>query len=70
MFIQFGNKRINMSLVKEYKAYDKSVEAGYHYQIELTLLPGDKDYLHFFDRKDERDQYLKFLDENLLVSDS
>jgi hypothetical protein len=70
MFIKFGNKRINMSLVKEYKVYDKSLEVGYQYQIELTFLSGDKDYLHFFERKEGRDKYIKFLDENLLVSGS
>ena len=66
MFIQFGNKRINMSLVKGYKPIDSDNS----YKIELTMLNGDKDYLPFFDRKEERDQYIKFLDENLLVSDS
>jgi len=66
VFIQLGNRRINISLVKEYKAKDKSTITGKYYQIELTFLDGSKDEIHFFDKKEERNEFIEKLDKNLL----
>jgi hypothetical protein len=66
MFIQFGDRRINLSLVKEYKPASKSSLDKSYYLIKFTFLDGSHDEIHFFERKDERDEYLKKLDENLL----
>lgn len=66
MFIQFGAKRINMSLVKNYK----SIDSDESHKIELTFLNDKKEFLHFFSKKEDRDKYLKYLDENLLLPDS
>lgn len=66
MFIQFGNRRINISLVKWYKPKDKSTITGTYYQIEFTLLNGEKDELHFFQDKEDRDKFIEKLDRNLL----
>lgn len=68
MFIIFGDRRINISLVKEYKPVEKSptlLDKTY-YLIKFIFLDGSFDEIHFFERKDERDEYLKKLDQNLL----
>ena len=66
MFIQFGDRRINISLVKEYKPTKKTSMGKDYYKIQLKFLDGSSDELHFFEREDERDQYLQKLDQNLL----
>ena len=70
MFIAYGDKRINMAVVKNYKPYNKSTIEGTYYQIELTLLTGEKDYLHFFKKQEDRDNFLDYLDQNLLKPSS
>ncbi len=70
MFIEYGNKRINMGIVKDYKPYDKSTIIGKYYQIKFTLITGEEDYFHFFDREEDRDNFLNYLDENLLKPSS
>ena len=67
MFILFGNRRINLSSVKSYKPTEKSTLDKTYYKIEFTFLDNMKDELHFFDKKDERDEYLKKLDENVRI---
>ena len=66
MFIQFGDRRINLSIVKEYKPISKSSMGKEYYLIQFRYLDNSTDEIHFFERKDERDEYLKNLDENLL----
>lgn len=69
MFVIFGKKRINMSLVKEYKPIEKispTSKTPYHF-IELIFLDGVKEELHFFDKEKDRDEYLNHLDQNLLA---
>ena len=58
-----------MSLVKGYKPIDKDTISGKYYKIELTYLDGSKEEIHFIKEKDERDEYLKFLDKNSLLTD-
>ena len=72
MFITFGDRRINMSLVKEYKPLQKSSTLGEktYYLIQFKFLDGSTDEIHFFERKDERDEYLNKLDKNLLLDPS
>jgi len=68
MFILFGNRRINLSLVKEYKPTEKiSFQNKKSYMIEFTYLDGKKDEIHFFEKEEERNIYLKKLDENVRV---
>lgn len=67
MFILYGDRRINFSLVKEYKGTQKTSMGKTYYKIQLTFLNGEKDEFHFFDKKDERDQYLKKLDEDVRI---
>jgi len=62
MFIQFGIRRINLSLVKEYRPK----ENNHSHFIEFTYLDGSKDQIHFFEKKDEMEKYLEKLDKNLL----
>ena len=68
MFITFGDRRINLSLVKEYKPISKSQTLGdkKYYLIQLKFIDGSTEEIHFFERKDERDEYLNNLDKNLL----
>jgi len=65
MFISFGDRRINLSLVRQYKPINKSTLDKTYYQIEFLFLDGSKDNLHFFERKEEREEFLKKLDENV-----
>lgn len=62
----YGQKRINMSLVRDYKPFDKDTHTGIQFQIKFTLVTGEEEILHFFDREKDRNNYLKYLDENLL----
>jgi len=68
MFVRFGERRINMSLVKQYKPMEKSsyVISDKNYFIEFTFLDGSQEELYFFNREEERNEYLSHLDQNLL----
>ena len=66
MFISFGDRRINLSLVKEYKPASKSTLGKESYLIRLKFLDDSIDDLHFFERKNDRDEYINKLDQNLL----
>lgn len=65
MFISFGDRRINLSLVKQYKPVNKSTLDNTYYHIEFLFLDGSKEEIHFFSRKEERDEFLKKLDDNV-----
>jgi hypothetical protein len=66
MFINFGERRINLSQVRQYKPTEKSVSSRTSYMIELLYPDGLKEELHFFDSQDKRNEYLEYLDQNLL----
>jgi len=67
MFILYGNRRINFSLVKEYKPTKKTKIEKTYYCIDFTFLDGKVDQFHFFDKEDERDEFLKKLDKNVRI---
>ena len=66
MFLKYGSRRINMSLVKEYKPTEKTSFDKKYYKIEFTFLDGSKDEFHFFENEKERNDWLKQLDSMIL----
>lgn len=67
MFILYADRRINISLVKQYKpieTYSNDLNKSF-YKIELMFLNGDKEELYFFDREEERNKFLEKLDKNV-----
>jgi hypothetical protein len=67
MFIQIGPKRINLSLVKEYREETKeSFNRDPYYSVIFTFLDNTREEVHFFKDKDKKDEYIKLLDKNLL----
>jgi hypothetical protein len=64
MFIHFGNRRINLSLVRQYTPVETRSTGKTYYNIELLFLNGDKELLHFFDKEQERNEFLEKLDQN------
>jgi len=66
MFIKLGDKRINISLIKEYKPINKTTISGEYFSIGLIFLNDTKEEIHFFSRKDDRDDFLDKLDKNLI----
>jgi hypothetical protein len=64
MFIHFGNRRINLSLVRQYTPAETRSTDKTYYNIELLFLNGDKELLHFFDKEQERNEFLEKLDQN------
>lgn len=66
MFIKFSDRRINLSLVKDYRPSYKESSGKNYYSITFKFLDDSTENLNFFDRKDERDSYLEKLDKNLL----
>lgn len=67
MFILFGNRRINLSSAKSYKPTETNTQGKTYYKIEFVFLDNEKDELHFFEREDDRDKFLKKLDENVRI---
>jgi hypothetical protein len=66
MFIQKGNKRINLNSIKEYKPTEKTTISGNKtYYIEIIYLDGTQDNYFFLD-PEARDELLKKLDNFLL----
>lgn len=61
MFVFYGDRRINLSLVRQYKPLKNEND----FQIELLFLDGTKEELHFFDKEKERDDFLKKLDQHV-----
>jgi hypothetical protein len=70
MFITFGNRRINISLVKEYHPITKSSIGKEYYLIQFKFLDGSTEEIHFFEKEEERNEYLKYLDKNFLTTKS
>lgn len=70
MFIAFGNRRINISLVKDYQPITKSSIGKEYYLIQFKFLDGSTDEIHFFEKEGERNEYLKYLDKNFLTPKS
>jgi hypothetical protein len=68
MFITFGDRRINISWVKEYRPLTKEYSVGNKksYLIQFKFLDDTVEEIYFFERKEDRDEYLQKLDENLL----
>ena len=58
MFISYGDRRINIHLIKEYKPDIQ----GNNNIIELIFLDNSKEKLNFFKNKEERDQFIEKLD--------
>jgi hypothetical protein len=68
MFIQIGPKRINLSLVKEYREENKnSYSKDPYYMIVFIFLDGTREEVHFFKDADKKDEYMNLLDKNLLT---
>jgi len=64
IFLQYGQRRINTSMIKEYKpVLDDKTD---NHDIVLVFIDGTVEVLHFFDKKDKRDTFLGLLDQNLL----
>jgi len=64
IFLQYGQRRINTSIIKEYKpVLDDKTD---NHDIVLVFIDGTVEVLHFFDKKDKRDTFLGLLDQNLL----
>jgi len=64
MFFQYGEERINIDLIKSYKPYNKN--NGHN--ILLKFLDGSEKTLFYFKDEEQRNEFLKFLDQNLLDS--
>ena len=62
MFIKFGDRRINLDLIKQFKPKEQSIETGVssrvYYKIEFLYLDGEKDDISFSTKK-ERDIFDK-----------
>jgi len=58
MFIKYGDRRINLYSVQEYRPQDEK-----NYTILLKYIHGDSEMLYFFEKRDERDDFIKRLDE-------
>lgn len=67
MFIIYAGRRINFSLVKEYKATEKTTNDKTYYTIDFKFLDDKIEQFHFFEDKEKRDEYLKKLDENVRI---
>lgn len=66
MFIKLGERRINMSIVKEYRAINKNTISGDYFSIGLIFLNDTTEELHFFKDQEKRDNLLLQLDKNFL----
>lgn len=58
MFIKYGERRINLNAVVEYKPLQEK-----NFFISIKYITGERESLHFFDRKKERDNFIKELDD-------
>ena len=63
MFISYGDRRINIHLIKEYKPLLQKENNI----IELTFLDNKKENLNFFNDKEKRDEFLKKLDKDASI---
>ena len=63
MFISYGDRRINLHLIKEYKPL---LEKNNNI-IELIFIDNKKENLNFFRNKEDRDNFLEKLDKFLNI---
>jgi len=68
MFIKIGDRRINISVIKEYRPFKKPSSSGEYYSIEFVFLDDTKEEIYFFDGGEERDEYIRILDKNFLLN--
>lgn len=66
MFIKLGERRINISIVKEYRAINKNTISGDYFSIGLIFLNDTTEEIHFFKDQGKRDNLLSQLDKNFL----
>jgi len=66
MFIKIGDKRINISVIKEYLPVNKPSLIGKSYSVELYFIDNTKREIYFYNNEDERNNFLKSLDDILL----
>lgn len=64
MFFEYGEERINIDLIKSYKPSNKDKD----FTIILKFIDNTERVFHFFDREEDRNNFLIFLDKNLLTS--
>jgi hypothetical protein len=62
MFIHYGDRRINLDVVKEVVPTEKKSSCGVCYKIEFLYLNGSKEEINFFNNKKEWDEILKKID--------
>ena len=62
-FINFGERRINLNSIKEYKPLNVKDQ---FYQIKISYMDGTSEELGFGHNKENRDEFLSFLDKNFL----
>jgi hypothetical protein len=65
MFIKLGERRINVSLVKEYRPFYKSTQRESYFSIQLIFLNDTVEEIHFFKNQKERDDFLVELDKKM-----
>jgi len=65
MFVLYGNRRINIQSLKEYKPEETLRNGKTSYSVELFYTNGEKETLHFFDKNTERDNFIEKLDLNV-----
>jgi hypothetical protein len=61
-YILWGERRINLNLIKEYKP----LVIKNSYGIKLKYLDSAEEEISFGTNKEDRDKFLSFLDENFL----
>ena len=66
MFIKIGDKRINISVIKEYLPVNKTSLIGKSYSVELYFIDNTKREIYFYNNEDGRNNFLKSLDDILL----
>ncbi len=69
MFIKIYDRRINLNIITDYKPIEKDhvFSNKKSYYIKFAFLNNTEEEICFFDKKNERDNFLKILDENLLL---
>ena len=63
MFINIGNKRVNISAISHYipKNRYKRTREGSHFIIEMIYIGGEKEEI-FFNEEEERDSWMERMD--------
>jgi hypothetical protein len=66
------NRRVNLKSIAVYQPFDKYIPLisdKTYYFIKIKYLDGHEEDVGFVHDKEKRDEFLSFLDENLLPSD-